>query len=164
MEVAVIDLYCLKPVIDARLCAVAVVSCSHCRHLMIWFHAFGACCRKLQLTSRIIYEVILLFPVNGFIILSSEHRMAFRRGDHTVITCNVVRHEVYDYPQSSLMNSLYEILEFIYSIFWIISKIRIDIIVVADCIRRTCFSLYELRVGCYASIFGALCRMADHAG
>ena len=61
------------------------------------------------------------------------------------------------------MDSLDEFLEFTYSIRWIISEIRIDIIVVADRVRRACLTLYELWVRWVASLFTALCGMAQHA-
>ena len=144
--VAVVDFDCLEPVVDSGCGCIAVVAGCHCRHLVIRLHSFWRLSRESQSFPRIIYEVIFFSPMYGSVVLCSKHRMSWSHVDFAIISCYMIRDEIYDDFQPCIVSPLYQLLELKNSIFRIISKICIDIIIVADCIWRPGLSFDELRM------------------
>ena len=88
--------------------------------------------------------------------------MAIRDGYLAVVPGYMVRDKINYKLESCIMCPLDQLLKLRYSILWIISKIRIDVIIIADCVWGTCLTLYELRVRRNASTLRGLRRMPQN--
>ena len=64
VRVTIVYLHGLVPVVYSWLRTVAVVACSHCRHLTIGLHALRARSRKLKLLAWIVEEVVFGCPMH----------------------------------------------------------------------------------------------------
>ena len=97
------------------------------------------------------------------VIFSTQNRVSGSWGDFSVIPGYMIRYKVNDHLESGLVSPIDQRLEFAYSIFRIISKIYVYVIIVAYCIRRTGLAFYELRMRRSASVFGCLCRVSENS-
>ena len=57
-----------------------------------------------------------------------------------VLARHMVRHEVYDYLQIGLVTAFYQVGEFFHSLALVLTKIRVNVIVIGDSVWTTCFA------------------------
>ncbi len=112
----------------------------------------------------VVEKVVLVLPVDVFVVLRAEDWMAGGWGYFAVVAADVVGDEVHDDFQASLVGAADEVLVFFYSMGWVVGEIWIDVVIVYDCVWGAGVAFDELRVRWDAALVCGDCGVADNSG
>ena len=144
---SIIQLDGFIPVVPVGPCVKAVVSGSLGRHFLVipLFRIIKvdfAC----QLLSRYIVEIVLWIEILRAVIVLTQILYTSRFGQRVILPCHMVRNEIHDDLQSAFMAACNQMLEFLHTLVYMLGQVRVDVIIIADGIRRACFPFHNGRV------------------
>ena len=144
---SIIQLDGFIPVVPVGPCVKAVVSGSLGRHFLVipLFRIIKvdfAC----QLLSRYIVEIVLWIEILRVVIVLTQILYTSRFGQRVILPCHMVRNEIHDDLQSAFMAACNQMLEFLHTLVYMLGQVRVDVIIIADGIRRACFPFHNGRV------------------
>ena len=123
-----------------------VIASAFCRKFLIRLVQRRRSHRAYKRFSGTIIEVILCIKMFIRIIILAQSLDTYRACYRVILACYMVWNKVYNNFHSCLMGTFYQILKLIHAAVYIYRKIRIDIIIVSNSIRRACLTFNNRRM------------------